>query len=116
MKEIIEKPATPDQVCKLLITKLFAEFLEVFKPDHLKDIISEKTEFLEKEFILLTGKRKVGIVDILAKVYLTNGSNEYLLFHTEVQSKREKDFAERMYSYYIRIWDRYKKNVISVAL
>ncbi len=85
MRNIIEKPATPDQIWKLLITKLFEEFLQVFKPDLLRDIIPEKTEFLEKELISLTGKQKTGIVDILAKVYLKNGKNEYVLFHTEVQ-------------------------------
>jgi predicted transposase/invertase (TIGR01784 family) len=116
MKNIIEKPATPDQVWKLLITKFFKEFLEVFKPDLLRDIIPEKTEFLEKELISLTGRRKEGIVDILAKVYLKNGKDEYVLFHTEVQGRKEKDFAERMYAYYIRIWDKYRKPVASIAV
>ena len=116
MKKFIEKPATPDQVWKLLITKFFKEFLEVFKPDLLRDIIPEKTEFLEKELISLTGRRKEGIVDILAKVYLKNGKDEYVLFHTEVQGRKEKDFAERMFTYYIRIWDKYRKPVTSIAV
>jgi len=64
MQSKIDKPATPDQVWKLLITKFFNEFLLVFKPDLLKDIIPERTEFLEKELISLTGKQKTAIVDI----------------------------------------------------
>jgi predicted transposase/invertase (TIGR01784 family) len=116
MKNLVEKPVTPDQIWKLLITKFFKEFLQVFKPDLLRDIYPEKTEFLEKELISLTGKKKIGIVDILAKVYLRSDIDEYILLHTEVQGKNEKDFAERMFAYYIRIWDKYRKPITSVAI
>jgi hypothetical protein len=116
MRKDSNKPATPDIIWKLLIQKLFVDFLKVFKSDLLKDIITEKTEFLEKELLSLTGKQKKGIVDILAKVYLKKGGEEYVLFHIEVQGKAEKYFDERMFGYFIRIWDKYRKPVVSLAL
>jgi hypothetical protein len=111
-----EKPATPDVIWKILVTKFFDDFLKIFKPDLYKEIISEKTEFLEKELLSLTGKKKKGIVDVLAKVYLKNGLEEYVLLHIEIQGNVEENFVERMFAYYIRIWDKYRKPVVSLAL
>jgi len=115
-KKELDRPATPDIIWKKLIQKFFYDFLKIFKPDLLKDIIIERTEFLEKELLSLTGKIKKGIVDVLAKVYLKNGKEEYLLFHIEVQGNSDKGFIERMFGYYIRIWDKFRKPVISLAL
>jgi hypothetical protein len=116
MKNDSNKPATPDIIWKLLIQKLFVDFLRVFNTDLLRDIIAEKTEFLDKELLSLTGKQKKGIVDILAKVYLKKGGEEFILFHVEVQGNAEKNFDERMYGYFVRIWDKYRKPVSSLAI
>jgi len=61
---------------------------------------------------------KVGrrIVDKLVKVFLADGSEKWLLIHIEVQGYQEQNFSERIYIYNYRIFDRYKKEVISLAL
>lgn len=56
------------------------------------------------------------IVDKLVKVYLQNGEEKSLLIHIEVQSYREENFPERMFIYNYRIYDRYRREVISLAL
>lgn len=40
----------------------------------------------------------------------------FLLFHVEVQGQKETTFPERMYVYNYRLFDRYKKPVVSVAI
>jgi len=116
MKGNSDKPATPDILWKMIIQKFFNHFLAVFKPDLLRYIILEKTIFLDKELLSITGKQKKGIVDVLAKVYLKNGNEEYVLFHIEVQGSKDINFDERMFRYFIRIWDRHLKPVSSLAL
>jgi hypothetical protein len=56
------------------------------------------------------------LVDKLAKVYLQNGEEAWVLIHIEVQSQEETDFAERMFVYHYRIFDRYKRKVASLAV
>jgi hypothetical protein len=54
--------------------------------------------------------------DKLVKLYLKNGEEEWLLVHVEVQSQEESYFAARIYTYNYRIYDRYKKTVVSLAV
>ncbi len=55
-------------------------------------------------------------MDVLAKVFLKTGEEGFILLHIEVQGKKEINFPERMFTYYIRIWDKYKKPITSVAI
>jgi len=50
------------------------------------------------------------------KVYLNDGNEQWLLIHIEVQGYQEENFSERIYIYNYRIFDRYRKEVISLAL
>ena len=40
----------------------------------------------------------------------------WVLIHIEVQSQEESDFAQRMFVYHYRIYDRYKRTVVSLAV
>ena len=108
-----------DSFWKEVLEKLFPEFLQFFFPEIHRDIdFSKKYQFLDKEFQQISkvsaAKRK--IVDKLVKVFLKNGSEKWLLIHIEIQGQKEKDFAKRMFIYNYRIFDKYQKEVISLAL
>lgn len=108
-----------DQAWKEVIEKLFPDFLAFFFPQIYRDIdFSRGFEFLDKELQKILKRSEVGkrIVDKLVKVYLADGSEKWLLIHIEVQGYQEQDFSERIYIYNYRIFDRYKKEVISLAL
>jgi hypothetical protein len=60
-----------------------------------------------------TGKR---LADKLVKVWLASGMEAWLLIHVEVQGRPEKSSARRMYQYNYRIFDRYGREVISLAV
>lgn len=73
---------------------------------------------LDKELTAISNQQKVGkrIADALFKVFLKNGEEAWLLLHIEVQAQEESNFAERMFIYNYRIFDRYQKPVMSVAI
>jgi hypothetical protein len=54
--------------------------------------------------------------DELFRVYLHNGENVWLLIHLEVQSQPKADFEERVFVSYYRIFDRYNRDVVSIAV
>jgi hypothetical protein len=53
-------------------------------------------EMLDKELQQITPESEQGrrVVDKLVKVWRTNGQDEWVLVHVEVQSQQESDFAQ----------------------
>jgi len=105
---------------KEIISELFEPFVEFCMPDIYEEInFNEAYEFLEQEFPkLMKGKYKKGtkINDKLVKVTLKNGERKYLYIHIELQHKPEEDFAERMFVYFYRIFDKYGKDIETLAV
>jgi hypothetical protein len=56
------------------------------------------------------------VVDKLAKVFRKDGSERWILIHIEVQGDADADFAQRMFRYFYRIYDRYGQRIISIAI
>jgi hypothetical protein len=54
--------------------------------------------------------------DKLFEVQWRDGGQELVLIHVEVQAQGEQDFAQRMYVYNTRIWQRYGRPAVSLAL
>ena len=75
-------------------------------------------EMLDKELqpIVRQSKLRRRYVDKLVKVWLKNGEERWLLIHVEVQTWKEDDFPKRMHVYNHRIFDRYDREVISLAI
>ncbi len=108
-----------DSPWKEILEDLFEPFLLFFFPQIHRDIdFSKSHEFLDQELQQIikdseTGKR---IVDKLVKVYLKDGSEKWLLIHIEIQGYAQEEFPERMYVYNYRIFDKFRRTVISLAL
>ena len=101
------------------IANYFKEFMQFFFPDIYADIeFGKGFVFLDKEFqkIVKESADKKRYVDKLVQVYLKSGEEKWILIHIEVHGSFEKDFAERLYVYNYRIYDRYKKKVITLAI
>jgi len=105
---------------KELIEKRFWKALAFFLPmiyaiaDQSKDV-----EFLDKELHkLIADKFKGGNTrkDKLAKIYLKNGKEHYVLIHFEVQVKFDKDFLRRMFVYFYRIFDKREENITALVI
>lgn len=76
--------------------------------------VKRQQQELFKEIIDARKGRKMA--DQIAKVYLKNGVEQWVLVHTEVQTDDHKDFPLRMFEYYYRIFDRYGKKIVAIAL
>ena len=75
-------------------------------------------EMLDKELQPIVRRSKQGrrYVDKLVKVWLATWEERWLLIHVEVQTWKEGDFPRRMHVYNHRIFDRYDRQVISLAI
>jgi hypothetical protein len=56
------------------------------------------------------------VVDKLVKVHLRDGNEHWMLLHIEVQGKNNKEFAGRMFNYFIRLFARYGRPVAAIAV
>ncbi len=113
------KQNSQDSAWKDVIEELFEDFLAFFFPVMYDDIdFSKEYIFLDKELQKILGRDEVGkrYADKLVKVFLKSGSEKWLLIHIEVQGYREKEFAERIFIYTYRIFNRYHKEVISAVM
>ncbi len=50
------------------------------------------------------------------KVWLSSGEETFVLVHIEIQGQLELDFAQQMYIYNHRLFDRYNREVISFTV
>ena len=108
-----------DAVWKDAVVKYFREFLLFFFPEIEKDIDFDRGyEFLDKELQKISSRSEVGkrYADILVKVFLKDGTEEWLLIHIEVQGYAAQDFSRRMFTYNYKILDKYNANVVSLAI
>ncbi len=108
-----------DSVWKDVIEELFEDFLAFFFPQMHRDIdYSKGYDFLDKELQKIMDRDEVGkrYADKLVKVFLKSGAEKWLLIHIEVQGYKEKNFAERIFIYTYRIFNRYNREVVSAVI
>ncbi|XWK88000.1 MAG: Rpn family recombination-promoting nuclease/putative transposase [Phormidium sp.] len=108
-----------DTPWKDILQLYFEEFILFFFPTAHGEIDwAHAPEFLDKELQQVVRDAELGrrLADKLVKIYLKNGEEAWVLIHVEVQSQEETDFAERMFTYHYRIYDRYKRSVASLAV
>jgi hypothetical protein len=115
----MEQPIDYDSPWKEILDYYFSEFMAFFFPQAYSEIDWAKNpKPLDKEFQQITPDAELGrrVVDKLVEVCKLNGEETWVLVHVEIQSQREIDFAQRMYTYNYRIFDRYKRTVVSLAI
>src|SRR5712692_6243974 len=103
------------------------EALETFLPDCLALFFpgayaaidwTKPHTFLDQELrqIQRDAERGRQVVDKLVQVARLDGTDAWVLVHIEVQSQAEADFAQRMFTYYYRLLDRFDRPVVNLAI
>ena len=112
-----------DQLWKSLLEDVFDDLLRFVFPEADKVFDMQKGfEYFDKELNELTPEPDKGpdtrFVDKLVKVCRKDGKKEFVLIHIEVQgaTKKHKQFPERMFQYYYRIFDRYRVPMTAIAI
>jgi hypothetical protein len=101
-----------DTAWKEALEALFEPFMAFFFPEAHHEIDwTRKVLMLDKELEQISPESEQGrrVVDKLVKVWRINGQDEWVLVHVEVQSQQEAEFAQRMYVYNYRLFDRYNR-------
>jgi hypothetical protein len=114
------KQRKSDILWKVILEEVFPDLLRFIYPDADEVYNIERGfEFLDKELAELDPhpdeKKDSRVADKLVKVYHRDGVEEWLLLHVEIQgdTHEKKAFAERMYTYFYRIRDRYQGKLVS---
>jgi hypothetical protein len=108
-----------DKLWKAILEDFFPEAILFYFPDYFPGIDwSKGFEVLDKEQqqIFADSEESHRRVDMLTKVWLTNGQEQWILIHIEVQGYRDEDFAHRMFVYYYRLVDRFNKPISALAI
>jgi hypothetical protein len=108
-----------DSPWKEALEQRFPEFLALLFPDVYEQVDwSQGREFLDKELQQVVQDAELGrrYADKLVKVFARDGTETWVLIHVEVQGEAERDFAERMYVYHYRLFDRYQMDVVSLGV
>ena len=108
-----------DSPWKEAVESYFPEFIEFYFPDAHRQIDwACGYQFLDQELRAVVQDAELGkrFVDKLAKVALLDGSERWVYVHLEVQGSAQAEFAERMFVYNYRLYDRYRQPVASLAV
>jgi hypothetical protein len=100
----------------MLSEQRFAAFIAFFMPDVYEQIDwTRDAVFLEQELRAITRKSKRGqrSVDRLAKVWLKDGTESWVLVHVEIQSQEDAAFPLRMFQYRYRALDLFGERPIT---
>ena len=108
-----------DSPWKDVLERYFPDFLAFFFPAAHADIAWERGHrFLDKELQKVVRDAEIGRrwADKLVQITTRDGDEDWLLVHIEIQGQRETGFAQRMFSYNYRLFDRYARPVVSLAV
>ncbi len=103
-----------NRLFKELLQTYLADFFELFFPEAAQVLDLTGCRFLTQEAFtgLNKGKR---YVDIVAEATI-RGEPGTVLVHVESQQEPQKAFAERMFRYFLRLYDKHGKRILPVAL
>ncbi len=111
--------ADNDSPWKEILEAYFPQAMQFFFPQTAALIDWERPhEFLDKEFQQIDREAQQGrrYADKLVRVWQIAGEEIWLLIHVEIQATSEDTFPERMFSYNLRIFDKFGKPAISLAI
>ena len=118
-KTIVQEKDEQDSPWKRILNQYLQEAVEFFFPDVARIVDWSKAPvFLDKEFGQIAPDAKHGkrYADQLVQLQRKKGPPIVLLLHIEIQASPEKEFAERMFVYAIRIFDYFRQPAVSVAI
>jgi hypothetical protein len=121
--EIPEPAAGPaddyDSPWKEAVEQYFPEFIAFYFPAaHAQIDWTCGYDFLDQELRAVVQDAELGkrFVDKLVRVTRLSGSEDWIYLHLEVQGSRQAEFAERMFVYNYRLYDRYHRPIASMAV
>jgi hypothetical protein len=100
-----------DTPWKDAVTRYFPEFIAFYFPDAHRQIDWNRGyTFLDQELAQIVRDAELGkrLLDKLVQVATHDGGERWVYVHIEVQGGPEGDFAERLFTYNYRLYDKYR--------
>jgi predicted transposase YdaD len=111
----LEQRVKHDRLFKELLETFFVEFVELFFLEAYKAMDLEHIKFLQQELFTDVTRGDKHIVDILVETRL-KGEPGIVLVHVENQAKAQSDFAERMFIYFSRLYQKHRCRILPIAV
>lgn len=75
-------------------------------------------DFLDQELAQVVRDAELGrrLLDKLVRVATRDGDEQWVYVHIEIQGQRDADFAERLFVYNYRLYDRYRRPIATLAV
>ncbi|PIQ51160.1 MAG: cytosolic protein [Comamonadaceae bacterium CG12_big_fil_rev_8_21_14_0_65_59_15] len=108
-----------DSPWKDILEHAFPEFMAYYFPAASAQIDwAQGHEFKNTELRQVVRDAELGkrFADALVRVTLFNGEESWVYIHIEVQGRRDPHFAQRMFTYNYRLYDRYACPIASMAV
>ncbi|SFU76848.1 hypothetical protein [Pseudoduganella namucuonensis] len=108
-----------DTPWKTAIMRYFREFMAFcFPAAHGAIDWAREIAFLDQELAQIARDARLGPrrLDKLVRVSALDGGARMLYIHIEVQRSREREFAERMFTYNYRLYDRFRCPIATMAV
>ena len=104
-----------DGLFKQLLSTFFVEFIELFVPEILEYLDTNRIEFIDGELVtdITASKRK--ITDLLVKSFFQE-QNYHFLLHVEHQSSSQTNFNRRMFHYFSELEKKYATLVYPIVI
>ena len=104
-----------DRLFKELLETFFSEFVEIFFPQVYEAIDLEHIHFLQQELFTDVTRGDKHLVDILVQTRLKEEPG-IILVHVENQASIQKEFAERMFVYFSRLYQEHRCRILPIAV
>lgn len=110
-------PATIDHdgIFKQLLTEFFVEFVELFFPEVVALMDTERITFLDKEFFQGIADPDRREADLVVQARVRN-QEAYFIIHLEHQAQDHPGFDRRMFRYFARLYDQHDVPIYPIAL
>jgi hypothetical protein len=108
-----------DSPWKEAVERYFPEFMAFYFPAaHAQIDWSRGYDILDQELRAVVQDAELGkrFVDKLVRVTRPSGVEDWIYIHIEVQGTAQEEFAERMFIYNYRLYDRYRRPIASMAV
>lgn len=108
-----------DSPWKEMLERYFPEFMAFFFPAAWRDIDwARGYESCDQELQQVARDAELGkrLADKLMKVSRCDGEAQWVFIHVEIQGEQDAELARRMYVYNYRLYDRYQRPIVSLAI
>ncbi|NHC42816.1 transposase [Bacillus sp. MM2020_1] len=104
-----------DRLFKELLSTFFEEFILLFFPNAYEEIDFHDFRFLSEEIVTDVTEGEKYRLDLLVETKL-KGKEGLIVIHVESQAQHQHNFNERMFIYFGRLYEKYRRKILPIAI